>query len=106
MPGLVVHCKREPYDVYIGRPSPWGNPFSHKEGTQAAYKVATREEAVRRYREWLWQRIRTEPGLVAALAELHGKTLGCWCAPKACHGDVLVLAARWAAAQLADRAAG
>lgn len=28
---LVVHCKREPHDVYIGRPSIWGNPFSHKE---------------------------------------------------------------------------
>lgn len=26
---MVVHCKREPYDVYIGRGSKWGNPFSH-----------------------------------------------------------------------------
>lgn len=25
----VVHCKKEPYDVYIGRPSKWGNPFTH-----------------------------------------------------------------------------
>ena len=25
----VVHCKKELYDVYIGRPSKWGNPFSH-----------------------------------------------------------------------------
>jgi len=25
----VVHCKREPYDVYIGRGSKWGNPFTH-----------------------------------------------------------------------------
>jgi len=23
----VVHCKRAEYDVYIGRPSRWGNPF-------------------------------------------------------------------------------
>ena len=23
----VVNCKKEPYDVYIGRPSKWGNPF-------------------------------------------------------------------------------
>ncbi len=23
---LVVHCKRAPHDVYIGRPSKWGNP--------------------------------------------------------------------------------
>lgn len=27
MNGRVVHCKRERYDVYIGRPSKWGNPF-------------------------------------------------------------------------------
>ena len=26
----------------------------------------------------------------AALPELRGKILGCWCAPKVCHGDVLV----------------
>ena len=24
------------------------------------------------------------------LEELEGKTLGCWCKPKTCHGDVLV----------------
>jgi hypothetical protein len=23
----VVHCKKEKYDIYIGRPSKWGNPF-------------------------------------------------------------------------------
>lgn len=32
---LVVHCKKAPYDVYIGRPGPWGNPFSHQSGTLA-----------------------------------------------------------------------
>jgi hypothetical protein len=38
-----------------------------------------------RYEAWLFE----QPELVAALAELAGKTLGCWCAPRACHGDVL-----------------
>ncbi len=23
----VLYCKKEPYDVYVGRPSKWGNPF-------------------------------------------------------------------------------
>lgn len=84
----VVHCKREPHDVYIGRGrgSKWGNPFSHKEGTTARFKVATREEAIAKYEEW----IKTQPHLMAALPELEGKVLGCWCHPKACHGDVLV----------------
>lgn len=82
----VVHCKREPYDVYIGRPSKWGNPFSHKEGTLAKYRVFTREEAIQKYREW----IMTQQHLLADLHELQGKRLGCWCKPLPCHGDVLV----------------
>jgi hypothetical protein len=74
----VVHCKH-PYDVYIGRPSKWGNPFQIIRG------VRSREQAVAKYAEW----IETRPELLAALPELKGKTLGCWCAPRACHGDVL-----------------
>jgi hypothetical protein len=84
--GSVVHCKREAYDVYIGRPSKWGNPFSHKAGTLAEFRVATNEEAVAAYAEW----IQGQPGLLAALPELRGKVLGCWCARNPCHGDVLV----------------
>ena len=75
----VVHCKRERYDVYIGRPSKWGNPFH-------ITKRLSREAVVDSYREW----IQAQPGLLAALPELRGKTLGCWCAPLPCHGDVLV----------------
>lgn len=83
---FVVHCKKSPHDVYIGRPSKWGNPFSHKPGTLAQYRVASREEAIQKYREWL----ATQPDLLKDLPELKGKILGCWCAPLACHGDVLV----------------
>lgn len=84
----IVHCKMEPYDVCIGRPSKWGNPFSHKHGTLAKYKVATRQEAIEAYRKWI-----TEGKgryLLTHLHELAGMTLGCWCKPHACHGDVLV----------------
>lgn len=77
----VVHCKREPYDVYIGRPSKWGNPF-------VIGKDGTREEVIEKYRQWLVP-ILEEHG-VGPIAELKGKTLGCWCAPKPCHGDVLL----------------
>jgi hypothetical protein len=83
---LVVHCKKAPFDVYIGRPSPWGNVFSHKAGTLAEHRVASREEAIASYERWL----RARPELVArAKRELRGKVLGCWCKPLACHGDVL-----------------
>lgn len=81
----VVHCKRDSYDIYIGRPSKWGNPFSHLPG-KGECQVPTREDAVKCYRQW----IKTQPQLLADLHELKGKTLGCWCAPQACHGDVLV----------------
>jgi hypothetical protein len=85
-PRFVVHCKHEPYDTYIGRPSKWGNPFSHKDGTLAEFRVGTREEAVHSYREY----IERNPELMAAAKrELQGKILGCWCAPQSCHGDVL-----------------
>jgi len=83
---FVVHNKKEHFDVYIGRPGPWGNPFSHKADTLAKFKVNSREEAISRYEQWLL----SQPELVqAAKVLLKGKILGCWCAPHACHGDVL-----------------
>lgn len=75
----------EPYDVYIGRGSKWGNPFSHKSGTTAQFVVASRDEAIERYRSYIADRSE----LMEALHELKGKTLGCFCKPAGCHGDVL-----------------
>lgn len=72
----VVHCKKEPYDVYIGRPSKWGNPYE-------IGKDGTRTEVIEKYREYC--RRENLP-----VDELRGKTLGCWCAPHPCHGDVLM----------------
>lgn len=86
----VVHCKKESYDVYIGRPSKWGNPFTHKQDgkTLAKYVVKTREEAINAYREWIT--IGDGKELLKCLGELKNKVLGCWCKPLSCHGDVLI----------------
>jgi hypothetical protein len=46
----------------------------------------SRHEVVAKYRAYLL----ANPGLMASLAELAGKDLVCWCAPDACHGDVLL----------------
>lgn len=100
----VVHVKREPYDVYIGRPGVWGNTYSHRDGTDAI-KVATREEAIEQYRADLWRQIESGELKLGDLAFLAGKTLGCWCAPQPCHGDVLARAAEWAADELQRRRA-
>lgn len=83
--------------IYIGRGSGWGNEWSHLPNTTAKYKVATREEAVAEFEKDLERRIQSEGiNLINALASLHGKKLVCFCAPKACHGDVLVKKALWA----------
>lgn len=85
----IVNIKDKPtpkYDVYIGRAnkylnlpaSKWGNPFVLKseQGRQAVL------EAYRKH-------ILASPALLAALPELKGKILGCYCSPKKCHGEVL-----------------
>lgn len=76
----VVHCKRDEFDVYIGRGSKWGNPY-------IIGRDGTREEVIDKYRKYMVMR---RKNLLNDLEELEGKRLGCWCAPRACHGDVLV----------------
>jgi len=84
---LVVHCMKDDYDVYIGRGKcpktgkigKWGNPF-------IIGKDGTREEVIAKYRNW----ILNNEKLLKNINELRNKTLGCWCRPKVCHGDVLL----------------
>ncbi len=86
MKTVVVNRRYELFDVYIGRGSIWGNPFSHLPSKFSdVIKVATRDEAIAKYREW----ILTQPQLLARLPELRGCVLGCYCRPQMCHGDVL-----------------
>lgn len=75
----VVHVRKDKYDVYIGRPSKWGNPF-------VISSKCDRKEVIEQYRNW----VVSQPHLMASLSELEGKVLACWCKPLACHGDVLV----------------
>lgn len=89
MSGRVVHVKRDPYDVYIGRAcyglpaSPWGNPFKVPKG----YDIhADPDRILAKYEAY----VRSCPDLMAALPGLDGKVLACWCAPNPCHGDVLL----------------
>ena len=91
----VVHVRRAPHDVYIGRALPplgfqasvWANPFKIRPG-------CNREQVLEKYETYL----HGSPALLARLPELRGKVLGCWCAPEGglavddpliCHGQVL-----------------
>lgn len=83
--GQLVHS----YDIYIGRrlnnpswnlsDSIWANPF----------KITIdqcRDQVIKKYKEYLLN----QPHLLEQLHTLSGKTLGCWCAPEKCHGDVII----------------
>lgn len=74
----VVHCKREPFDVYIGRPSKWGNPFP-------LVPEVGRYNTLQHYKMW----VVGNRDLLLSLHELDNMVLGCWCAPNLCHGHVL-----------------
>ena len=75
----VVNLKNERYDIYIGRPSRWGNPY-------IMGKDGTREEVIEKYREWIVK----QPYFYEELHTLKGKRLGCFCKPLPCHGEVLI----------------
>lgn len=76
MPRLYNKRKNDypPDAVYIGRPSPWGNPWrSSRYG---------REESIRLFEEKTLPTLDVEP--------LRGKDLVCWCWPKPCHGQSIL----------------
>ncbi len=76
--------------VYVGRPTPLGNPFRLEEEER-------REEVVARYATWLEEELRQgNRGVARALEELYRRlkrqgtlTLLCFCAPKRCHAEVI-----------------
>jgi hypothetical protein len=75
------HYKTAPQDaVYIGRGSPYGNPFIiGKDGSRD--EVCDKYETMLKTNQALIDRVKTE---------LKGKDLVCFCAPKRCHGDTLL----------------
>lgn len=90
---LVVNKYKNEYDVYIGRGSRWGNP----------YKIGPdgdRAEVVEKYKHFLWRKIKAGEVSLEDLIDLDGKRLGCFCAPQACHGDVIVKFIEWAKKEL------
>lgn len=79
---MIVYNKRTSYPteaILVDRTTKWGNPF-------VIGKDGTREEVIAKYEAWIVQ----QPELMAALHELTGKYLVCWCMPEACHGEVLL----------------
>ncbi len=83
----VVNLYKEPYDVYIGRAGKgkdgyFGNPF-HLESWE------NRGDTLEKFKEYFDERIKKDPEFKRRVEELKDKTLGCFCKPKACHGDII-----------------
>lgn len=76
----VVHCKRERYTHYIGRPGPFGNPFAIAHNKTRNMVIFDFEQHARQNKELLQ--------LIYDLPE--NAVLGCWCKPLSCHGDVII----------------
>ena len=74
--------------INIMRGSIFGNPFIIGDH-------GTREEVIEKYRQWLWTMIQEDPEFYYEVKNLQGKDLCCCCAPKPCHGDILVRACEY-----------
>lgn len=74
----VARAKADGTLVRVDRHTRWGNPFR-------VGREGSRYDVIRRYAAYLM----SQPELLADLPTLHGKTLACWCAPDACHAEVL-----------------
>lgn len=77
----IVNVKEEKCDIYIGRPSLFGNPY--KIG-----RDGTRDQVLSLYRKWFYERL-NNPEFKNKVLLLKDKKLGCWCKPLSCHGDVI-----------------
>src|SRR6266568_4136135 len=87
MQTVVVNIYNEQFDAYIGRAGRgedgyFGNPFRMGNGT-------SREDAVERFQRYFADRIEKDSEFKRRVLALKGKRLGCFCKPKACHGDVI-----------------
>jgi Domain of unknown function (DUF4326) len=95
---MVVHVYRGKFDVYVGRgqwkgEAPgWGNPVPLEKSKDSPEE---RRAVLRAYAEWLVG----QDALLERIGELSGKRLGCWCAPKKCHGEILARLARLGSAK-------
>jgi len=87
MQTVVVTIYKEQYDIYIGRAGRgkdgyFGNPFRMGNGI-------SREDTVEKFQNYFMERIEKDSEFRRRVLALKGKRLGCFCKPKACHGDVI-----------------
>ncbi|AHY25215.1 hypothetical protein AVV36_gp195 [Pectobacterium bacteriophage PM2] len=77
----VVNKYKSDFDVNIQRGTMWGNP----------YKDKSRDENIAAFKLDFIAKIKSGEIKRAHLETLRGMRLGCTCAPKNCHGDIIAL---------------
>ena len=87
---IVVNKYKEQYDVYIGRGSLWGNPFTIGED-------GDRGEVIQKYKKYIWDKVKAGHITYNQIVALNGMKLGCFCKPKPCHGDIIVSLVKYCA---------
>lgn len=89
---MVLKKDMKEGDVYCGRPSKWGNPFSCLPNSTGTTIVESVEASVAHYRFKLIQDMKNNPELKETIIqELRGKRLVCFCKGKhLCHTTVLL----------------
>jgi hypothetical protein len=92
----VVNLRKSKYDVYIGRQGKglsgvFGNPVKVNEKCFVCGSVhTTGGSTLECYEVYLLIRLEEDNEFKEAFLNLKGKTLGCFCKPLPCHGDVIV----------------
>ncbi|CAG7580638.1 MAG: hypothetical protein SLAVMIC_00505 [uncultured marine phage] len=76
--------------IYIGRPSRYGSPFASKPSNIAEFQVENKSEAMEKCRIFFEENPEIIDELITELKEKDIHKLGCFCAPKPCHGDILI----------------
>ena len=100
----VVNLRNESADVYCGRKSSYrakygadcsdlGNPFPVRGRTTRKETIQAYEQLVQENKSWFAEKIR----ILLEYEQQLGRelTLGCFCAPKPCHCDVLIHFAKY-----------
>ncbi len=90
MTKVVNLLKEREYDVYIGRAGMgqdgyFGNPFPMSKQT-----YGERKRVLELYKDYFFKKVNNDFVFRKRVLELKDKTLGCFCHPLPCHGDLIV----------------
>lgn len=78
----VVNIQNDRCDVYIGRGGPFGNPYVIGEN-------GDRAEVLRLFKLYFRDRLKRDAPFRDKVMALKGKTIGCFCHPRDCHGHII-----------------